>query len=266
MDIKDIYNGFEEPTFYNSDLTLNDIIGSYFRACPLHRNDTKIGYIVLSEKEYKHLWDNDEIKLTNVDIPMTHGYPNLYQHISRLQTPSTSRSHQASCWAQTTRLTSTGRETTSHRNPYLVAITIMADEPRTRNILRPYSRDSSQHQEFELNQPTSTPPLHAPSTGNVLVILRGPTSQYIYDKVDHPGIVSSHVFDQTAISGPLNSHDHSLISLCAHDTIWSKAYRHIQMYFLHMMNIIKWQEETTSSTSRTIRSGPGKPNQRKVSS
>ena len=31
MDIKDIYNGFEEPTFYNSGLTLNDIISSYFR-------------------------------------------------------------------------------------------------------------------------------------------------------------------------------------------------------------------------------------------
>ena len=98
----------------------------------------------------------------------------------------------------------------------------------------------------------ATPPLHVPSIGNVLVILRGPTGQYIYDKVNHPGIVSSHVFDQTAISGPLNSHAHSLISLCAHDTIWSKAHRHIQMYFPHVMNIIKWQEEATSATSRTV--------------
>ena len=136
-------------------------------------------------------------------------------------------------------------EALPHCHPHAV------DEPRMRNILRPYRRDSSQHQEFELNQLTSTPPPHVPSTGNVLVILRGPKSQYIYDKVNHPGIVSSHVFDQTAISGPLNSHAHSLISLCAHDTIWSKAHRHIQMYFLHMMNIIKWLEEATS-TSKTL--------------
>ena len=115
---------------------------------------------------------------------------------------------------------------------FLVAINIAVDEPRTRNISRPYRRESSQHQEFELNQPASTPPLHVPSIGNVLVILRGPTGQYIFDKVNHPGIVSSHVFDQTAISGPLNSHAHSLISLCAHDTIWSEAHRHIQVSIL----------------------------------
>ena len=51
MDIKDIYNKFEEPTFDTTDLNLEDIILRYFRARPLHRNDTKIGYIVLSEKE-----------------------------------------------------------------------------------------------------------------------------------------------------------------------------------------------------------------------
>ena len=151
-----------------------------------------------------------------------------------------------------TRLTAIGREITSDIVSTSSGVNIMVDEPRTRNILRPYRRDSSQHQEFELNQPTSTPPLHVPSIGHVLVILRGPTGQYIFDKVNHPGIVSSHVFDQTAISGPLNSHAHSLISLCAHETIWSKAHRHIQMYFPHMLNVIKWQEEATSGTSRTI--------------
>ena len=120
-----------------------------------------------------------------------------------------------------------------------------------RNVLRPYRRDSSQCQEFELNQPTSTRPLHVPSIGHLLVVLRGPTSQYIFGKVNHPAIVTSHVFDQTAISGPLNSNARSLISLCAHDTIWSKARRHIHMYFPHMMNIVKWQEEATS-TSKTL--------------
>ena len=58
---------FEEPTFAQ-DLGLEHYILRYFRARPLHQNDQKIAYIVLSEKEYKHLWDNDEIKLTNVDI------------------------------------------------------------------------------------------------------------------------------------------------------------------------------------------------------
>ena len=71
MDIKDIYNKSEEPTFDTTDLSLEDIILRYFRACPLHRNDTKIGYIVVNEKDYQHLWDNDKIKLTNVDIAMT---------------------------------------------------------------------------------------------------------------------------------------------------------------------------------------------------
>ena len=260
MDIKDIYNKFDETTWNTSDLSLNDLNLRYFRSCPLHRNDGKIGYIVLTEKGYQHLWDNDEIKMTNVDIAVSHGYPNLYQHI---------RIHQQSTDAINFKITSCilvgsndkidinwKREYLGERL-FLIAINIMVDEPKTRNILRPYRRDSSQHQEFELNQPTSTPTPHVPSISNVLVILRGPTGQYIYDKVNHPGIVSSHVLDQTAISGPLNFHAHSLISLCAHDTIWSKAHRHIQMYFPHMMNIIKWQEETTSATSRTMGKTPG---------
>ena len=161
--------------------------------------------------------------------------------------PSSSRSHQASCWDQTTRLTSTGRETTSHRNS-----TSLPSPSLWMNIERETSYNHTvETAELELNQPTSTPPLHVPSISNVLVILRGPTTQYIYDKVNHPGIVSSHVFDQTAISGPLNSHAHSLISLDAHDTICSKAHHHIQMYFPHTMNIIKWQEEA-ASTSKTV--------------
>ena len=244
LDIKDIYNLFNETIWNTADLTLNDHILRYFRSCPTSRSDYKIGYIVLTEPEYKHLWDNDRIKMTNVDIAMAQGYPNLYQHI---------HIHQQATDAINFKITSCilvvsndkidvnwKRDYLGHRL-YLIAINIAVDEPRTRNILRPYRRDSSQHQEFELNQPASTPPLHVPSIGNVLVILCRTTSQDIYDKVNHPGIVSSHVFDQTAISGPLNSHAHSLISLCAHDTIWSKAHLHIQMYFPHMMNIIKTQ-------------------------
>ena len=185
---------------------------------------------------------------------MTHGYPNLYQHIHIHQQATDAINFKITSsilLGSNDKIDNNWKRDYFAQKLYLIAIAIAVDEPRTRNILRPYRRDSSQHQEFDLNQPTSTPPLHVPSIGNVLVILRGPTSQYIYEKVNHPGIVSSHVFDQTAISGPLNSHAHSLISLCAHDTIWSKAHRHIQMYFPHMMNIIKWQEEATS-TSRTV--------------
>ena len=83
-------------------------------------------------------------------------------------------------------------------------------------------------------------------------MIKGPTGPNIFDKVNTPAIISSHLFDQTSISGPLNSNSHSLISLRAHETIWSKAHRHIHTYFPHMMNIVKRQEEATS-TSKTIR-------------
>ena len=251
MDIKDICNKFEEPTLDTANLSLEHIILRYFRSCPLHQNDTKLGYIVLDEKEQQHLWDHDEIKLTNVDVAMTHGYPDLYQHIHIHQQATDAINFKiTSCilLGSNDKIDINWKRDYFGQKLYLVAIAIKVDEPRMRNILRPYRRDSSQHQEFELNQPTSTPPLHVPSVGNVLVIFRGPTSQSIYDKVNHPGIMSSHVSDQTAISGPLNFHAHSLINLHAYDTIWCKAHCHIQMYFPHMMNIIKWQEKTTSTT------------------
>ena len=76
MDIKDIYNRFDEPVLL-PELELEDIILRYFRACPLHQNDSKVAYIVLTENEYNHLYDNDEIKLTNVDIALQAGYPQL---------------------------------------------------------------------------------------------------------------------------------------------------------------------------------------------
>ena len=234
LDIKDIYNMFNETTWNTADLTLNDHILRYFRSCPTSR----IGYVVLTEPEYKHLWDNDRIKMTNVDIAMAQGYPNLYQHIHIHQQATDAINFKiTSCilLGSNDKIDINWKKEYLSQRLFLVAINIAVDEPRTRNILRPYPRERSQHQEFELNQPTSTPPLHVPSIGNVLVILIGPTSQCIFDKVNHPGIVSSHLFDQTAISGPLNSHAHSLASLCAHDTIWSKAHRHIQMYFPHTL-------------------------------
>ena len=254
MDIKDIYNKFEEPTFDTTDLSLEDIILKYFRACPLHRNDTKIGYIVLNEKEIPtslgQRRDQVDQRRHRDDTWLPEPLP-AHPHPSAGYRCRQLTDYLMHLVGINDKIDINWKKDYFGQKLYLIAIPIKVDEPRTRNILRPYRRDSSQHQELELNQPTSTPPLHVPSIGKVLAILRGPTSQYIYDKVNHPGIVSSHVFDQTAISGPLNSHAHSLISLCAHDTLWSKAHRHIQMYFPHMMNIIKWQEETTS-TSKTL--------------
>ena len=122
---------------------------------------------------------------------------------------------------------------------YLVAILVKTDEPRTRNILRPYKKESSIHQEFELNQPTWAQPLHINDTGHVLSIIEGPTGKYIFKKAHNPQISSSRLFDQTSISGPLNSNAHSFVNLVNHETIWSKAHPHICTYFSHMMHIVK---------------------------
>ena len=61
----------------------------------------------------------------------------------------------------------------------------------------------SQHQEFELNQTTSLTPLRVHSVGHQLIVTKGPTGQNIFDKVSNPAIISSHLLDQTSISGPL---------------------------------------------------------------
>ena len=68
-----------------------------------------------------------------------------------------------------------------------------------------------------------------------------------------PAIISSHLFDQTSISGPFNSNSRILISLRNHETIWSKAHRHIATHFPHTMHIVKWQEEATPTTKTTGR-------------
>ena len=158
MDIKEIYNKFEETTWDAANLSLGDIILRYFRSCLVHRNDTKIGYIVLSEKEYQRLWDNDEIKMTNVDIPMSRGYPNLYQHIHIHQQATDAINFKiTSCilLGSNDKIDINWKRDYLAQRLYLIVINIAADEPRTRNILRSYRRDSSQHQEFKLNQPTS---------------------------------------------------------------------------------------------------------------
>ena len=68
----------------------------------------------------------------------------------------------------------------------------------------------------------------------IIIIIKGPTGQNIFDKVNNPAIISSHLFDQISISGPPNSD--SRTSILTSLTWWT---------------IVKWQEEATS-TSKTI--------------
>ena len=245
VDIKDIYKQFFTPIL-DPSLNLEETIGAYFRACPPHQNDQKIAYILLC---------NNRIRLTNVDPLLQAGYPNLYQHIHL---------HQQATDAINFMITSSlllgandkfedkFKEEFPHQQLYLVAILVKTDEPWTRNILHPYRRESSQHQECELNQPTSVQLLHINETGHILSIVEGPTGKYIFKKVHSPQISSTHLFDQSSISGPLNSNAHSLMNLVNHKTIWSKAHRHINVYIPHMMHIVKRQEQAASTSKRTM--------------
>ena len=152
--------------------------------------------------------------------------------------PSTSGSHQASCWDQTTSLTSTGREITSHRSSTSLP-SPSNDEHLTTIPSRQQSTSRVRTQPADIYT-TSSRAIHRQrpcdtSWTNIPVHLRqGQPSWH-------------HVVSRLRPDG----HQTPSISLCARDTIWSKAHRHIQMYFPHMMNITKWQEEATS-TSKTV--------------
>ena len=77
MDIKGIYNKFEEPSI-KPDLNIKQVIAQYFRACSTSQNDHKIAYIVLYDSERFLLNQHDRIRLTNIDPLLQAGYPNLY--------------------------------------------------------------------------------------------------------------------------------------------------------------------------------------------
>ena len=134
---------------------------------------------------------------------------------------------------------------------YLATILVKVDEPRTRNMLRPYRRESPQYQVFELNQPTSVPPLHIGNIGHLLTVFKGLTLQNIFEKIHNHAINCLHLFDQTSINRPLNSNVHSHVNLCNHETIWSKSHRHIATYFPHMLHVVKWQEQVKSTSETT---------------
>ena len=255
IDIKDIYNKLEEPTWDTSNLSLEDIILRYFRDCPLRRSDTKVGYIVLNEKEYQHLWDNDAIKLTNGDIPMTHGYPNLYQHI---------HIHQQATDAINFKITSSillgsndkidvnWKRDYFAQKLYLVAIAIAGGGTSNKEHLttipsRQQSTSRVRAQPADIYTTTSC------TTDRQCPCDTSWTNHPSTSTTRSTILASCHLTSLTRQPSPdlLTLTHTSLISLCAHDTIRSKAHRHIQMYFPHMMNIIKWQEEATS-TSRTM--------------
>ena len=63
--------------------------------------------------------------------------------------------------------------------------------------------------------------------GYLLSVIEGPTARRIFKKVHTPQISSKHLFDQTSISGPMNSNAYSLVSLINHYAIWPKAHHHI---------------------------------------
>ena len=76
MDIKDIYNKFEEP-ITKPDLNIEQVIAEYFRACPPRQNDHKLAYIILYGNEYHYFDQQDRIQLTNIDPLLQVGYLNL---------------------------------------------------------------------------------------------------------------------------------------------------------------------------------------------
>ena len=168
MDIKDIY--------YKPDLNIHEVIHRYFKACPLHQSDSRIGYIVLNDSEHFYLNQHDQIKLSNVDIAaLQAGFPDLYQHIYLHQqaTDAISFKITSTSW-DNDKLDDNWKRDYLSRSLYLAAILIKVDEPQTRNLLPPYRRESSQHQEFELNQP---------STSTALVNIRSPSRSY---SAEHP--------------------------------------------------------------------------------
>ena len=105
---------------------------------------------------------------------------------------------------------------------------------------------------FKLNQPTSVPPLVINDIGYFLSLIEGPTAGHVFKKFHTPQIWSSHLFDQTSISRPINSNAYSLVSLINHETIWSKAHRHISTYFPQMVHIIKWQDKAATTAEKTM--------------
>ena len=194
MDIKDIYNRFEEPIVKPS-LNIEEVIHKYFRACPPHQSDSNIGYIVFNDVELHYVEDQDKVQLPNIDTALQAGCPHLCQHIHL---------HQQATDAIKLKITSTlllglndkvdnnWKRDYPSRTQYLVAILIKVDEPQTSNLLRPSKRESSQHQEFELNKPTLVPPLHINSIGQHLITIKGPTAQNFFDKINNQAISRSH--------------------------------------------------------------------------
>ena len=85
--------------------------------------------------------------------------------------------------------------------------------------LRPYRRESSQHQQFELNQPTSVPPLHISSIGHVLAVFKASTQSRTSLRRSTTLRSAAHIcLIRHQSVGPRNSKARSLINLRNHVT------------------------------------------------
>ena len=150
---------------------------------------------MLCSDEWKHLESTGHIQLSNVDLLMQQGPPNLYQH---------THLHQQATQTVNLKITSSlpleaNDKISDHimdkflqQQLYLTCILVKTDEPQAHHVLRSYSRQPSQHQEFKLNQPTSAQPLSINDIGYLLRVIKAPTAGNIFKKVHTPQISSSH--------------------------------------------------------------------------
>ena len=127
--------------------------GSGHCVVPPTASTTSVGsghcaHVVLYSDEYRHLEATGHIQLSNIDPPMQRGVPistRTSTSISRLHTRSASRSYLRYFLAND-KIPDNLKETFLQRQLYLVYVLVKTDEPPTRRVLRPYSRESSQHQ------------------------------------------------------------------------------------------------------------------------
>ena len=131
---------------------------------------------------------------------MQAGFLSFYQHIHlHQQTTDAINFKITSCLllGENDKIEDSFKEAFLPQQLYLIAILVKTDEPRTRNTLRLYQKESSHHQEFKLNQPTSVQPLNISEVGHILNIIEGPTGKHIFKKVHTPQVSSTCLFGQT---------------------------------------------------------------------
>ena len=214
-----------------------------------------IAYIVLCLDEFRHFEATSHIHPSNVSQLMQHGFLNLYQHIQL---------HLQAADAINFKITSSlllrandKFPTTSRRRSYHNSSTSCASWSRQMNLrhIKFYvhtQRESSQHQEFELNQPTSVQPMSINDIGRALCVIEGPSAKHIFKKLHAPEISSSRLFDHPSISGPSSQQCAQLgqARQPRHHLVKSTL-SHLYLLPAHI-HIIKWQEQAASISEKTL--------------